>query len=147
MPFSLTLTTPVSNPFIDTNVLVAYLSKDDPSKQAAAAALFDRIGRGELVVYATDTVIADCVYVLSSPRLYRVPRDAIADMLLTLVRQTGFQVSDRQTMTHALQLYGYANIKFDDAYIIASMSSAGSQTLYSWDKGFDRIPGIDRMEP
>lgn len=139
--------TQVSDPFIDTNVIVGYLAGDDLTKQAAAAELFDRIERGELRVIATDTIIADCVFVLSSPRLYNLPRMEIADLLLAIVEQSGFQIRDRQTIVHALRLYGYANIKFDDAYIIAAMTAAGSRTLYSWDRGFDRVDDIERIEP
>lgn len=123
------------------------MSGDDPEKQAAAAKLFDQIDEGTLTVFAPDTVIADAVYVLSSPNLYRLPRQEIADMLATIVRHRGFRIDNRQVMLHALQLYGDSNIKFDDACIVAGMMSVGSDVLYSWDRGFDRIPGIERREP
>lgn len=137
----------MSEPFIDTNVIVGYLAGEDPVKQADAAKLMDRIAEGEFAVIAPSTVIADCVYVLSSRRLYNLQRDHIAEMLLTIVTSSGFRIADRQVMIDALTLYGYSGIKFDDAYIISSMTATGSDTLYSWDRGFDRIPGITRIEP
>ncbi len=137
----------MSVPFIDTNVIVGYLAGEEPEKQQDAARLFDRIAGGGLTVVATSTVIADCVYVLSSPRLYNLQREHIADMLLTIVTSSGFQIVERQIMIDALMMYGGSGIKFDDAYIIASMMAAGSDTLYSWDRGFDRITGINRIEP
>jgi predicted nucleic acid-binding protein len=137
----------VSDPFIDTNVIVGALTSDDLSKQDAAIALFERVERGQITVMATDTIIADCVYVLSSPRLYNLPRDEIADALLTIVDLPGFLVPNKRLLMHALQLYGYAGIKFDDAHIVAAMTAAGSGTLYSWDRGFDRIVEIERVEP
>lgn len=137
----------MSIPFIDTNVIIRYLTGDDPEKQAAAASLFEQIESGQLTVYAPDTVIADAVYVLASPNLYRLPRHQIADLLSTIVGHPGFRLQDRRAMLYALQLYGYSNVKFDDAYIAASMRSAGAHILYSWDRGFDRLPEIERREP
>lgn len=141
------MTTPLSSPFIDTNVIVGFVAKDEPEKRLAARRLFQQIERGEVSVVATSTIIADCVFVLSSPRLYSLDRREIANILMEIVHHTGFYLADRQIVSHALRLYGYSNIKFDDAYIIAAMATAGSDTLYSWDRGFDRIPGINRIEP
>lgn len=59
----------------------------------------------------------------------------------------GFLVPNKRVHQQALQLYGFAGIKFDDAHIVASMTAAGSGTLYSWDRGFDRIVEIERIEP
>jgi predicted nucleic acid-binding protein len=56
-------------PFIDTDVIIRFLTGDDPRKQAAAAALFQRIEQGALTVAAPVMVIADAVFVLHSPRL------------------------------------------------------------------------------
>jgi predicted nucleic acid-binding protein len=55
----------VSVPFIDTDVIIRFLTGDDPDKQPANQAPFERIERGELVASIPHTVIADAVYVLS----------------------------------------------------------------------------------
>ncbi|HEY65782.1 MAG TPA: type II toxin-antitoxin system VapC family toxin [Caldilineae bacterium] len=134
-------------PFVDTDVIIRLLTRDDPEKQAAAAALFERVERGELILAAPDTVIADAVYVLSSPRLYNLPRDEVRAMLTTLIRLPGFQVRNRRAVLRALDLYATAHIDFGDALIVASMEQAGSRVIYSYDAHFDRIPEIQRVEP
>ncbi|NOZ28404.1 MAG: type II toxin-antitoxin system VapC family toxin [Chloroflexi bacterium] len=134
-------------PFVDTDVIIRLLTQDDPEKQAAAAALFEQVERGELTLTAPDTVIADAVYVLSSPRLYNLPRDEIRAMLTALIRLPGFQVRNRRAVLRALDLYATTGIDFGDALIAASMEQAGSQIIYSYDAHFDRIPGIQRVEP
>ena len=58
----------MTQPFIDTDVIIRFLTGDDPEKQAAATRLFEQIEQGFLTVQAPDTVIADAVYVLASPR-------------------------------------------------------------------------------
>lgn len=134
-------------PFIDTDVIVRLLARDDPAKQAAAAELFEAIAAGTLTVTAPDTVIADAVYVLSSPRLYRLSRAQVSALLTPLVRLPGFRVANRRAVLRALDLYGTTSLGFGDALIVASMEQTGSQIVYSFDRHFDAVPGIVRQEP
>src|SRR5437868_7437589 len=71
----------MTQPFIDTDVIIRFLTGDDLEKQAAAGALFGQIEQGRLTVVAPDTVIADAVYVLSSPRLYHIARSEVQELL------------------------------------------------------------------
>lgn len=139
----------MADPFIDTDVIIRFLTGDDPVKQDQAARLFEQIEQGKQTAAAPDTVIADAVYVLSSPRLYNLPRHEVAALLLPLVRLPGFRVKNRRIVIAALTLYGYGHTRrdFGDALIIASMQQGGSEILYSFDTGFDNIPGITRQEP
>jgi uncharacterized protein len=137
----------MTHPFIDTDVIIRLLTGDDPDKQAAATSLFEQVEQGLLTLQAPDTVIADAVYVLSSPRLYHLARPAIQEMLAALVRLPQFQVHNRGSVLLALDLYAGSRLDFGDALIIASMQQQGSQVLYSYDADFDRLEGITRREP
>lgn len=133
--------------FIDTDVIIRFLTGDDLTKQAQAAALFERVQDGQVEIAAPDTVIADAVYVLSSPRLYHLPRDQVRDLLAPLVRLPGFKLRNRRTVLRALDLYASANIGFGDAMIVATMEQSGSHIIYSYDVHFQRFAGIRRQEP
>jgi len=135
------------HPFIDTDVIIRFLTGDDPQKQAAATALFEQVEQGLLTVAAPDTVIADAVYVLSSPRLYHQARSAVQELLSALVHLAHFQVQNRPAVLRALELYGSTKLDFGDTLIIASMEQQHSQVLYSYDADFDRFDGITRQEP
>jgi len=137
----------MTTPFIDTDVIIRFLSGDDLDKQARAAALWERVRAGELALAAPDTVIADAVFVLGSPRLYHLPRPEVRDLLSPLVRLPGFRLKNRRAVLRALDLYATANLDFGDALIVALMEQAGAQAVYSYDTDFDRIPGITRQEP
>ena len=137
----------MTDPFIDTDVIIRLLTKDDPEKQAAAAALFEQIEAGQLTVVAPDTVLADAVYVLSSPNLYHLPRSEVRDLLTPLLRLPGFKIRNRRAVLRALEIYASANIDFGDALIVAAMEQANSEVVYSYDTHFDRIPDITRQEP
>jgi predicted nucleic acid-binding protein len=137
----------MTQPFIDTDVIIRFLTGDDPEKQAAASALFEQVEQGLLAVQAPDTLIADAVYVLSSPRLYHLARGEILEMLAALVRLPQFHIQNRWSVLQALDIYASSRLDFGDALIIASMQQQGSQVLYSYDADFDRIEGITRREP
>src|SRR5205085_8526216 len=137
----------MTQPFIDTDVIIRFLTGDDLDKQMAATALFEQVEQGLLSIQASDTVIADAVYVLSAPRLYHLARNDIREMLAALVRLPQFQVQNRWSVLRALDLYASTKLDFGDTLIIASMEQQNSRLLYSYDKGFDRIQAITRQEP
>jgi len=137
----------MTQPFIDTDVIIRLLTGDDPEKQAAATALFEQVEQGTLTVTAPDTVIADAVYVFSSPRLYHLARSEVRELLTALVHLPHFQVQNRLAISRALELYGSSKLDFGDVLIIASMEQQHSQILYSHDADFDRFDGIIRQEP
>ena len=137
----------MTQPFIDTNVIIRLLTGDDPKKQAASATLFEQVEQGMLTVAAPDTVIADAVYVLSSPRLYHLARSEVRELLTALVHLPHFQVQNRLAVLRALELYGASKLDFGDVLIIASMELQHSQILYSYDADFDRFDSIHRQEP
>lgn len=137
----------MSIPFVDTDVIIRLLTGDDPAKQAAARALFEEVEQRRLTLAAPDTVIADAVYALASPRLYALARAQVAALLTPLVRLSHFEVRNKSSVLQALALYETTSLDFGDLLIVASMQHAHADTLYSYDKGFDRIAGVIRREP
>jgi predicted nucleic-acid-binding protein len=137
----------MSNPFIDTDVIIRLLTGDDPQKQARAAVLFKQVEEGNLILEAPDTVIADAVYVLASKALYARSRGQVQELLGPLVRLAGFRVSNKRVVLRALEVYGTSNRDFGDAMIIAAMEQRRTEDLYSFDRGFNNFPGVSRKEP
>ena len=137
----------MTTPFIDTDVIIRFLTGDDPKKQVAATALFEQVEQGTLTVAAPDTVITDAVYVLSSPRLYHLARSEVRELLTVLIQLPHFQVQNRLAVLRALELYGSSKLDFGDVLIIACMELQHSEILYSYDADFDRFDSINRQEP
>jgi uncharacterized protein len=133
--------------FVDADVIVRLLTGDDLRKQSQSAALFERVDRGEIALRTPVTTIADVVYVLSSPRLYNVARPAIVEMLTVLLRLPDFQVDNKTQVMAALDLFSSTRVDFGDALIAAGMLLSSTPTLYSYDKDFDRLEGVARVEP
>jgi predicted nucleic acid-binding protein len=137
----------MNEPFVDTNLIVRLLTGDDVEKQHKAKLFFQRIERGEFRVMALLTVLSDTIYVLSSPRLYDLPRTEIVALLMPLLRLPSLRLRNRRVVLQALDIYLTHNLDFTDAVILASMSQVQSTIVYSFDEDFDQIAGIRREEP
>jgi predicted nucleic acid-binding protein len=134
-------------PFIDTNIFLRYLTKDDPDKAQACFELFKQAEANQVTLTATETVIAEVVYVLSSKRTYNLPRDQIRARLYPLLTLQGLRLPQRQTALRALDLYVAYEIDFEDALIVAHMERGANRDVYSYDRDFDQMPGVKRLEP
>lgn len=137
----------MTQPHVDTDVLVRFFVGDDPTKRRESMALVRRIAAGDEVVRAPLTVIADAAFVLASPRLYGLPRAEVAQMLATIVRLRAFLIDQKPTVLRALQLFGSTRLDFGDAMIVASMEHHAAGVVYSYDADFDGLPGISRRKP
>jgi len=63
----------------DTNIIVRYLIKDDQNLFAKAKTFFDKVKKGVERIVILESVIAECVYVLT--KIYKVPKGKVAESL------------------------------------------------------------------
>ena len=133
--------------FVDTNIFLRYLTRDDPEKAQACLNLFQRAARGEITLFTTETIIAEIVYVLSSPRLYNLSREGIRQRLLPLLTLSGLRMPNRRVVLRALELYESEPVDFEDALAVAHMAQQDIELIISYDRDFDRFSQIARSEP
>ena len=133
--------------YVDTDVIIRLVTGDDPAKQAASVALFERAEAGDVRLKAPATVIADAVYVLSSRRLYNLPRSDVQAILERILQVRHFEVESPAAIIEALQIYAGSNLDFGDAMIVASMRLDDLPDLYSYDHDCDGVAGVTRREP
>ena len=131
--------------FLDTNILLRYLTRDDEEKARRALALLTRVERGEEKVMTSPLVILETVFTLQSR--YRVPRERIKELLEDIISLRGLQLLNKSLYYRTFDLYVDKNISFADAYNAAYMESRGVSEVYSWDTDFDGLEGIARFEP
>jgi len=137
----------VSIAFIDTDVIVRFVTGDDPVKMQATTKLFSAVAAGQQSLLYPVTTIADALYVLTSKRLYRLDRPTAAMALLELLDLPHFRVTDRLVIRRALKIYAQTRLDFGDVMLIAAMEDADIPTPYSYDHDFDRFPWLMRQEP
>jgi predicted nucleic acid-binding protein len=120
-------------PFLDTNVLVRYFTREPADMAAHAAALID----GGLRFTLSNVVLAETGFVLES--VYRRPRQDIVQALIALVQKANMQPRgvQRSTLVEALRLCGPSRrVSFADALLWAEARDSAASVVYSFDREF-----------
>jgi predicted nucleic acid-binding protein len=135
--------------FVDTNIFVRYLTRDDLEKAEACLRLFEQARLDKIKLTSSESIMAEVVFVLSSKNLYGLSRQEIKIRLYPLITLPGLKLSNKLDLLRAIDIYANNNIDFEDALSIAIMERQEIGELYSYDKDFDRIQGttIKRIEP
>ncbi len=134
-------------PFLDSNVLLRHLTRDDPTRAQACFALIRAIERGELAVWTSDLVIAEVVFVLANKQPYALDRETIRDLLLPLIGLPGIKLAHKRLYQRVFELYTTTPIDYLDAYHVALMERLGTTEILSYDQHFDRVGSLQRREP
>ena len=131
--------------FVDTNVILRFLTGDPPELAARARSLFESVDRGEVALVIDEIVLAEAVWVLES--FYSYPGEQVSRVLQQLLTHQGLLADNKAGLLAALALYGTKHIDFSDALVAVHMGQQGVKDLFSFDHHFDRLPGIARQEP
>jgi predicted nucleic acid-binding protein len=132
-------------PFLDTNVLLRHLLQDHPQQSPRSTAYLARVEHGEIKVRTADTVVFETVFTLQ--RQYGVSKEEIRDNLLPLLELPGIVLPGKRRLRKVFDLYVDLNLPFADAYHVALMQRLGLRHIISFDKEFNRVPGVTRVEP
>ena len=131
---------------IDTNLLVRFLTEDDPSKANDVKRLLLKAAQGEIRLLIPSVVIAELVWVLQS--FYKLERSEIVPLLNAILHTHGIEVSDKTVVSDAIAMYRNEAIDFIDAWIVAFAKAAEVRAIYTFDrKHFKGIDGIEMMHP
>ena len=116
---------------LDTNVVVRYLTHDDPTQTAAAMKVmnllsFDSPGFLSLIV------IAELVWVLES--FYRFRRNEIEQVIDTLLRSKEIMIERADIVSQALRVFRSSRADFADCLIERCAHAAECQYTLTFDQ-------------
>ncbi len=132
--------------WLDTNIILRYLTGDDPAKAQACLALFQRVQRGDEELASTETIIAEVTYVLTTQ--YKLDHGEIAARVRPLLALPGLKLTHKRVVQQALERYAESpQLDFEDALSVEHMERLGIREIVSYDRDFDRVPDITRQEP
>ncbi len=134
-------------PFIDTNIIIRYLTNEDPKKAQACYALFKKAEEDKITITTSESVIAEAVFVLASKKHYHLSPAEIKKRLTPLLSLRGLKLEHRLTYLRALELYTAYTLDFEDCLSIAHMERWQLKQIYSYDQDFDRVTNVNRIEP
>jgi predicted nucleic-acid-binding protein len=120
----------------DTNVIIKYLTRDNEPLYAKAKAFFDRVNIGAAKVVIIESVITECIYVLT--KVYKVPRNEAAASLIAILHYKGIANYDRRELIRALTLFSERNIDIVDC-ILCSKAASAEAHLFSFDDALNKI--------
>jgi predicted nucleic acid-binding protein len=133
--------------FVDANVFLRFLTRDDPARAERVKALLERAERGEISLTTSESVIAELVLVLSSRRLYGLNREQVRTVLLPIMLLKGLMLPGREVFLRALDLYAGSIVDFIDALVIARMEEQKVTEVYSYDEHLAGFEEVKRLEP
>ena len=131
--------------FIDTNIFIRFLTNDIPEKADACEKIFKKAVAKKEALFTTDLVIAEIVWVLES--IYELQKEEVQDKVEKILNTPNLICPHRNLILSALTLYSEKNIDYIDAYNALVLKDECIEELYSYDKDYDRIDWLTRLEP
>lgn len=118
---------------LDTNVLVRYLTQDDPDQAARATRVVEQELTEDAPGFIGLVVLVETAWVLQ--RLYRASAEEIRETVADLLGSRAIVVENRDVVARALALSKQNCCGFADAIIAASAFNAGCDKVSSFNRG------------
>ncbi len=133
----------MNNLWLDTNILLRFLTGDPPDMAEKVVAMMQDAQDGKVTLRLSTLVIAETVWVLSS--FYKHDKNKIADTLISLLEANGIKADNKSLAVRALTQMSATNVDFTDAYLAETARAAG-EPVCSFDRDFDLL-GVTRISP
>ena len=117
---------------IDTNILVRYVTQDDPEQAKRAATILERQCTAESPGFVNAVVLAEFVWVLE--RNYRYTRAQIAPVIEDLLTSADLEVEHAAEAWDALRSYRVEKAGFADLLIGRINAHHGCRTTATFDR-------------
>jgi predicted nucleic-acid-binding protein len=131
---------------IDTNVLVRYLTQDDPEQSAVANKFFQSVLSTSRRGFVSLVVLAEVCWVLQAS--YEVSDGELVALVENLLHTPQLILEDRDCVSEALQSMALARTSiagFVDFLIRAIATSKGCEYCVTFDKKSSRSTGMKLM--
>jgi len=125
---------------IDTDVVIRYLTGDDESK----ADRFEKFLNSGEKGFLTDLSLAEIYWTLRS--FYNFEKDRVYTALESLINNDSIQCQNYNLLSATISIARDKNISFVDAYN-AAFALTKNGRIMSYDKGYEKVSGITRVEP
>ena len=124
---------------LDTNVVIRYVTQDDPVQSAAATKLIDSFS-ADSPGFIAMIVAVELVWVLQS--CYGAKRNEIARVLETLLRSKELMVESADLVWHALRRFTVGKADFADCLVERCGHAVGCQHTVTFDQNAVSAAGM-----
>ena len=131
--------------FLDTNIFLRFFLRENELVVRNIEKLFHEIISDKITGISNVLVIAEIVWVLEST--YKWEKEKICDNIEFILNTPNIKFKERTIIVHAVNIYKKENVDFIDAYNFSYMKYYDINEIYSFDKDFDKLGDIKRIEP
>lgn len=125
---------------LDTNIIVRYLTQDDPAQSQRAIGIIERQLSDENPGFISLVTMVEVVWVLD--RVYRLASAEIAGAIERILATDVLVVQNEQEVFTAMIALKQGRARFSDALIVALGEKAGCSYTLTFDRKALRIPGV-----
>lgn len=128
---------------LDTNVVVRYLTQDDPKQSPIATRLMEKTLSTDNPGYISLVVLAEVVWVLVS--LYSVERAGVAEVVSGLLMTEQLRVESAELVWRAKRRYETSKADLSDALIAECAVAAGCKRAVTFDRSAAATSGFELL--
>lgn len=125
---------------VDTDVIIRFVTRDDEGK----AERFEKYLVSKKPIIITDITCAEVYWTLRF--FYKSKKVGVLNALESLINTSNVS-SNYEVLSQAIATLRNHNTSFGDAYIASFAKTKGKGEVLSFDRGFNKLPGIKRKEP
>jgi predicted nucleic-acid-binding protein len=130
---------------LDTNVLVRFVTGDDPAQTRRVDALFAAAAATGDRFFVSVIVLCELSWALRGAP-YGLDREQIAAVLGRILAADLFDIQDRSLVRRALVQYGAGRADFADYLLGQQSRAAGCADTVTFDRQLAGAPGFNRVE-
>ncbi len=128
---------------LDTNVVIRYLTQDDPKQTPIATRLMEKTLSSDDPGYIPLVVLAEIVWVLVS--LYSVDRAGVSEVVGGLLTTEQLRVESAELVWRAKRRYEASKADFSDALIAECAIGAGCKRAVTFDRTAAATSGFELL--
>lgn len=129
--------------FIDTNIFLE-IELEDKRKEDCEI-LFRKILNEKEKGLVSDFIVYSILIELTEKSTLKKAREFLN--FLDIMKNIEIFIPDKETLFSAMKFVEKYKLDFDDALVVSCMISNKIKKLVSFDKDFDRVKEIERIEP
>jgi predicted nucleic-acid-binding protein len=128
---------------LDTNIVVRYVTQDDPRQSPLATRLMEETLTVENPGFVTLVTLCEIAWVLAE--CYGADRERIGGVLKGLLETRQIQVQSPELAWRALRAWESGKAGFSDALTAEVASAEGAAKVVTFDKAAARLPGFELL--
>ena len=117
--------------FIDTNIIVRYLMKDDENLYKISKNIIETTDN----LFVPNEIIAEVIYVLT--KIYNINREKTSSTVLDLINRNYFTLNSKEIIINALEVFSSKNLDIVDC-ILCTTSKLTENTVETFDKNLKK---------